>query len=191
MSLSSFLNGEHFHKSLNIGMSYNVPCFSGDYLQLDIQLESPKYLDTLVEDILHFLCTNQGFNSIKAQINLQVYPEYLNTHDINDLREHIARVFSDQYMEEKIATVIVNDSEYLRYIASILPVDAYVHASINGVVTPVLREVSYNPLRYNSLYFHDPYVRYEVTIETFFSATFYKKRPRSYFRCVKRISRLA
>lgn len=186
MSLSSFLNGEHFHNSLNTGMSYNVSCFSGDYLQLDIRLESPKYLDTLVEDIMHFLCTNQGFNSIKAQINLQVYPEYLSTHDVSCLREHIARVFSDQYMDEKIGMVIVNDSEYLRYIASILPVDVYVFASISGVAIPVLREVSYN-----SLYFHDPFVRYEITIETFFSATFYKKKPRNYFKCVKRISRLA
>lgn len=190
MSLSSFLNGEHFHNSLNKGMSYNVPCFSGDYLQLDIQLESPKYLDTFVEDMLHFLCT-QGFGSIKAQINLQIYPEYLSTHDVNDLRGYIARVFSDQYMYEKIGMAIVNDQKYLRYIASILPVDVCVHAYINGVATPTFREVSYNSLRYNSLYFHDPYVRYEITVETFFSATFYKEKPRSYFKCVKRISRLA
>lgn len=186
MSLSSFLNGEHFHNSLNKGMSYNVPCFSGDYLQLDIQLESPKYLDTLVEDMLHFLCTNPFSKSIKAQVTLQVFPESLSTYDISCLHEHIARVFSDQYMDEKVGMAIVNDNKYLRYLVSILPVDVCVHAYINGVVTPVLREVSYN-----FLYFHDPYVRYEITVETFFSATFYKEKPRSYFKCVQRISRLA
>ena len=186
MSLSSFLFGEHFRNSLNTGMFYTMPCFSGDCLQLDIQLESPEYLDTLVEDMLYFLCTNRGIDSIKSQINLRVSLEHLNMHDINCLREHITRVFSDQYMDEKVGMVIVNDNKYLRYIASILPVDVYVHAHISDVVVPVLQEVCYN-----SLYFRDPYVCYKVTIETFFSATFYKKKPRSYFRCVKRISRLA
>lgn len=186
MSLSSFLFREHFSNTLNTGMSYTVPCFSSDCLQLDIRLESPEYLDAFVEDILHFLCTNRGFNSIKAQINLRVSPEHLNMRDIDCLREYIARVFSDRYMDEKVGMAIVNDNTYLRYIASILPVDVYVHAHISDVVVPVLREVCYN-----SLYFRDPYVCYEVTIETFFSATFYKEKPRSYFRCVKRISRLA
>ena len=186
MSLSSFLNGEHFHNSLNKGMSYEIQYSMDDYLQMDVRLESPKYLDAFIDDILHLLCTNPLFNSIKAEITLQLFPESLSTYDISCLHEHIAQVFSDRYMDEKVGMVIVNDNKYLRYIASILPVNAYAHATINGIATPVLREVCYN-----SLYFHDPYVRYELTISTFFSATFYKKKPRSYFRCVKRISRLA
>lgn len=186
MSLSSFLSGEHFCNTLNTGVSFEIQYSMDDYLHLDVRLQSPEYLDAFVDDILHFLCTNRGFISIKAQVTLQVFPESLNTHDISCLHEHIARVFSDRYMDEKVGRVIVNDNKYLRYIASILPVNVYVHAAISDIITPVLREVCYN-----SLYFRDPYVCYEVTIETFFSATFYKKKPRSYFRCVKRISRLA
>ena len=186
MSLSSFLFREHFYNTVNTGMSYEIQYSMDDYLHLDVRLQSPEYLDAFVDDILHLLCTNPLCNSIKAQITLQVFPQSLNTHDISCLHEHIARVFSDRYMDEKVGMAIVNDNKYLRYIASILPVNVYAHATISGVTTPVLREVCYN-----SLYFHDPYVCYEVTIETFFSATFYKKKPRSYFRCVKRISRLA
>ena len=186
MSLSSFLSGEHFYNSLNKGISYEIQYSLDDYLQMDVRLESPEYLDAFIDDILHFLCTNPLFNSIKAQVTLQVFPKRSSTYDISCLHEHISRVFSDQYMNEKVGMVIVNDNKYLRYLASILPVNVYAHATINGMATPVLREVCYN-----SFYFHDPYVRYEITINTFFTATFYKKKPRSYFRCVKRISRLA
>lgn len=186
MSLSSFLSGEHFCNTLNTGVSFKIQYSMDDYLQLDVRLESPEYLDAFIDDILHLLCTNPLFNSIKAQITLQVFPERSSTYDLSCLHEHLARVLSDRYMDEKVGMAIVNDNKYLRYIASILPVDVYVHASINGITTPVLREVCYN-----SLYFRNPYVCYEVTISTFFTATFYKKKPRSYFRCVKRISRLA
>lgn len=186
MSLSSFLSGEHFYNSLNKGMSYEIQYSMDDYLQMDVRLESPEYLDTFIDDILHLLCTNPLFNSIKAEITLQLFPKSLSTYDISCLHEHISRMFSDRYMDEKVGMVIVNDNKYLRYIASILPVNVYTHATINGMATPVLREVFYN-----SLYFHDPYVRYELTISTFFTATFYKEKPRSYFKCVKRISRLA
>ena len=175
MSLSSFLSGEHFYNSLNKGMSYEIQYSMDNYLELDVRLQSPEYLDAFIDDILHFLCTNPFSNSIKAQV-----------YDIGCLHEYIARVFSDQYMNEKVGIAIVNDSKYLRYLASILPVNVYSYATINGMATPVLREVCYN-----SLYFHDPYVRYELTISTFFTATFYKEKPRSYFKCVKRISRLA
>lgn len=157
-----------------------------DDLQLDVRLQSPEYLDAFVDDILHLLCTNPLCDSIKAQITLQVFPQSLNTHDISCLHEHIARVFSDRYMDEKVGMLIVNDNKYLRYIASILPENVYAHAAINGMTTPVLREVCYN-----SLYFRSPYVCHELTISTFFTATFYQKKPRSYFKCVKRISRLA
>ena len=186
MSLSSFLSGEHFYNRLNPGMSYEIQYSMDNALQLDVRLESPEYLDAFLDDILHLLCTNPLFNSIKAEITLQLFPESLSTYDINYLHEHIARVFSDQYMNKKVGMVIVNDNKYLRYLASILPVNVYAHATINGMATPVLREVCYN-----SLYFHSPYVCHELTINTFFTATFYKKKPRSYFRCVKRISRLA
>lgn len=186
MSLSSFLSGEHFYNSLNKGMSYEIQYSMDDHLQLDVRLQSPEYLDAFLDDILHFLCTNPFHNSIKAQVTLQVFPESLSTYDISCLHEHISRVFSDRYMDEKVGMVIANDNKYLRYIASILPVNVYAHATINGMATPVLREVCYN-----SLYFRHPYVRYELTISTFFAATFYKKKPRSYFKCVKRISRLA
>lgn len=167
-------------------MSYEIQYSMDDYLQLDVRLESPKYLDAFIDDILHIMCTNPFSNSIKAQITLQVFPESLSTYDIGCLHEYIARVFSDRYMDEKVGMVIVNDNKYLRYIASILPVNVYTHAAINGMTTPVLREVCYN-----SLYFHNPYVCHEVTIDTFFTATFYKEKPRSYFKCIKRISRLA
>ena len=186
MSLSSFLSGEHFYNSLNKGMSYEIQYSMDDYLQLDVRLQSPEYLDAFLDDILHFLCTNPFSKSIKAQVTLQVFPESLSTYDISCLHEHIARVFSDQYMDEKVGMVIVNDNKYLRYLVSILPVNVYAHATINGMATPVLREVCYN-----SLYFRSPYVCHELTISTFFTATFYEKKPRSYFKCVKRISRLA
>ena len=186
MSLSSFLSGEHFYNSLNKGMSYEIQYSMDNYLELDVRLQSPEYLDAFIDDILHFLCTNPFSNSIKAQVTLQVFPERSSTYDIGCLHEYIARVFSDQYMNEKVGIAIVNDNKYLRYLASILPVNVYSYATINGMATPVLPEVCYN-----SFYFHDPYVRYELTINTFFTATFYQKKPRSYFKCVKRISRLA
>ena len=125
-------------------MSYEIQYSMDNYLHLDVRLERPEYLDAFVDDILHLLCMNPLFKSIKAQITLQVFPQSLNTHDISCLHEHIARVFSDRYMDEKIGMVIINDNKYLRYIASILPENVYAHASINGMTTPILREVCYN-----------------------------------------------